>query len=216
MTTTPATPHPASGTLGPDSPRRDPHPSRRTIRRWLMTFLGYPVGGYLAFLIVGPLDSTPTALAGGAFTGAVLGLAQAWAFGFSRRGAVPWVLSTAAGLAAGTALGAAVTTYATDTTSMVVLGAVTGLCVGAAQSALLIRRVGSVALTWPIVLAGAWALGWLVSEAVIGSSVDQHFYIFGSSGAIVVALLTLPLPLVLTRRDSATRRSAARPVRSAS
>ena len=216
MTTTPATPYSASGTLGPDSRRTAPHPSRRTTRRWLVTFLGYPVGGYLAFLIVGPLDSTPTALAGGALTGAVLGLAQAWAFGFSRRGALPWVLSTAVGLAAGTAIGAAVTTYATDTTSLVVLGAVTGLCVGAAQSALLIRRVGSVALTWPIVLAGAWALGWLVSEAVIGSSVDKHFYIFGSSGAIVVALVTLPLPLVLTRRDSAARRSAARLVGSAS
>jgi hypothetical protein len=177
---------------------------------WPVAILvGFPIGGYIAYLAVGPLESIPTALAGGAVTGLVLGLAQAWAFGPTRPQAITWVLSTAVGLAAGTALGAAATDYATDTTSLVVLGAVTGAFVGAAQGVLLIRHLGAVALVWPIVLTGAWALGWLVSEAVIGSSVDQHFYIFGSSGAIVVALLTAPLALVLARRGSDDSRSRA-------
>jgi hypothetical protein len=218
MTTTPAKPRdPASGPHPADSGRTSPFGPWRTFRRWLLTFLGFPIGGYVAFLVVGPLESTPTALAGGALTGVVLGLAQAWAFGPTRPRAVTWVLSTAVALAAGTAFGAAVTDYATDTTSLVVLGAVTGGFVGAAQGVLLVRPLGAAALLWPIVLTGAWALGWLVSEAVIGTSVDQHFYVFGSSGAIVVAVLTAPLTLVLARRGSVDSRSrAARPTRSAS
>jgi hypothetical protein len=218
MTTTPSKPHgTASGPHPARSSSTTPSSAGRTFGRWLVSFLGFPVGGYVAFLTVGPLESIPTALAGGALTGVVLGLAQAWAFGRTRPQAVTWVLSTAVGLATGTALGAAVTDYATDTTSLVVLGAVTGAFVGAAQGVLLIRHLGAVALVWPIVLSGAWALGWLISEAVIGSSVDQHFYIFGSSGAIVVAVLTAPLPLLLARRALAvTRASAARATGSAS
>lgn len=218
MTTTPAKPHgTTSGPRPADSSSTAPSSPWRTFGRWLVSFLGFPVGGYVAFLTIGPLESIPTALAGGALTGVVLGLTQAWAFGRTRPRAITWVLSTAAGLAAGTALGAALTDYATDTTSLVVLGAVTGAFVGAAQAVLLIRHLGAVAMVWPIVLSGAWALGWLISEAVIGSSVDQHFYIFGSSGAIVVAVLTAPLALVLARRGSTDSRSrAARPTGSAS
>jgi hypothetical protein len=218
MTTTPAKPRDAaSGPRPADSRSTSPSSPWRTFGRWLVSFLGFPIGGYIAYLAVGPLESVSTALAGGAVTGLVLGLAQAWAFGPARPRAITWVLSTAVGLAAGTALGAAVTDYATDTTSLVVLGAVTGAFVGATQGLLLIRHLRAVALVWPIVLTVAWALGWLVSEAVIGSSVDQHFYIFGSSGAIVVAALTAPLALVLARQGSTdSRLRAARPTGSAS
>ncbi|MFC7726966.1 hypothetical protein ACFQW6_17775 [Nocardioides sp. GCM10028917] len=218
MTTTPAKPRDAaSGPRPADPSSTAPSSPWRTFGRWLVSFLGFPVGGYVAFLTIGPLESIPTALAGGALTGVVLGLAQAWAFGPTRPRSIIWVLSTAAGLAAGTALGAALTDYATDTTSLVVLGAVTGAFVGAAQGVLLIRHLRAVALAWPLVLSGTWALGWLVSEAVIGSSVDQHFYIFGSSGAIVVAVLTAPLALVLAGPGSTDRpSSAARPMGSAS
>lgn len=180
------------------------HRTGRTIGRWLASFLGFPLGGYIAFLVVGPLDSTSTGLAGGAVAGLVVGLAQSWALSSSGPRAGAWVMSTAVAMAAGTALGAAVTDYSTDTSSLVALGAVTGITVGAAQGALLIRHVGAAALVWPILLAGAWALGWLVSEAVIGSSVDQHFYVFGSSGAIVVAVLTAPLALGLESRATST------------
>jgi hypothetical protein len=211
MTTTPARPPRAAnnGTHEPGSTSAARLRSRRILGRWLVSFLGFPVGGYAAFLIVGPLESIATGLAGGAITGLVLGLAQTWAFGPPRPHAVAWVSSTAVGLALGTALGAAVTDYGTDTPSLVVLGAVTGAFVGAAQGVLLSRRVGAAALLWPILLTAAWALGWLVSEAVIGSSVDQHFYIFGSSGAIVVAALTAPLALILSRRGSIEDRARA-------
>jgi hypothetical protein len=218
MTTTPArSSDAASGTHPTNSSHTSGRRPSRIFGRWLLSFLGFPIGGYVAIVVVGPLDSTATALAGGALTGAVLGLAQAWAFGPTRPHVVTWVLATAVGLALGAAYGAAETDYATDVTSLVVLGAVTGLSVGITQGIVLLRRVGAAALLWPLVLTGSWALGWLISEAVIGSSVDQHFYIFGSSGAIAVAVLTAPLPLVLARQwsaDSSPR--TARPARSTS
>lgn len=218
MTTTPAQSHDtAIGTRPFNSNNTSPPRRRRTIGRWLVSFLGFPIGGYAAFLALGPMDSTPTAFAGGAIAGAVLGATQAWAFGASRPRPVAWVLATAAGLAAGAAIGADVTAYATDVASLFAFGAVTGVSVGIAQGIVLFRHLGAAALLWPILLTGAWALGWLVSEAVIGSSVDQHFYIFGSSGAIVVAALTSPLVLVLNRPTSTAHTSTAtRPARSAS
>jgi hypothetical protein len=127
------------------------------------------------------------------------------------------MLATAAGLSIGAAIGAEATDYATDLGALVMLGAVTGLSVGITQGVVLLRHVGMAALSWPLVLAGAWALGWMISEAVIGSSVDQHFYVFGASGAIVVAVLTSPLTLVLDHGASTSGRpSAVRPARSAS
>jgi hypothetical protein len=213
MTTTPARPHDStSGTHSPASSRTPRRGRARTVGRWLMSFLGFPIGGYVAFLTLGPLESTPTAVAGGALAGVVLGLAQGWAFGPTRPHVVAWVLTTAAGLAVGTALGAAATDYATDVTSLVLLGAVTGMSVGIAQAVVLHRRLGAPALLWPLILTGAWALGWRVSQAVIGSSVDQQFYIFGASGALVVAILTSPLAVMLERRVPVdTRSPAARP-----
>jgi hypothetical protein len=68
-----------------------------------------------------------------------------------------------------------------------------------AQTLVLLPRLGITALMWPVALSGAWALGWVVSEAVIGTSVDQHFCVFGASGAIVVATVTTALPLALNR-----------------
>jgi hypothetical protein len=47
-------------------------------------------------------------------------------------------------------------------------------------------------------LAAIWALGWVVTTA-IGVQVDERFTVFGSSGAIVVTVLTIALPLVLNR-----------------
>jgi uncharacterized membrane protein YhiD involved in acid resistance len=41
-----------------------------------------------------------------------------------------------------------------------------------------------------------WALGWAVT-AGIGVDVDQHFTVFGSSGALLVTAATLILPIRL-------------------
>jgi hypothetical protein len=41
----------------------------------LAILLGFPIGGLIADLIVGPVDSFGAALAGGLFAGAVIGVA---------------------------------------------------------------------------------------------------------------------------------------------
>ena len=64
------------------------------------------------------------------------------------------------------------------------------------------------AIGWPVYLASVWAVGWVV-PALIGVQVEQQFTVFGSSGAVVVALLTSVLPLVLRRDRSGTAGGAA-------
>ncbi|HCB05835.1 MAG TPA: hypothetical protein DEQ43_16580 [Nocardioides bacterium] len=49
----------------------------RAALRWLASFVGFPLGGLAAMLLVGPVDSAPAAAAGGLLSGAVVGLAQA-------------------------------------------------------------------------------------------------------------------------------------------
>jgi len=51
-------------------------PSARLWVWWLLTFVGFPVGGGLAYLAARALDGTAGAAIGGAITGAVVGIAQ--------------------------------------------------------------------------------------------------------------------------------------------
>ena len=44
--------------------------TRRTIARWMVSFAGFPLGGFAAFLLIGPVDSLGRALVGGLLTGA--------------------------------------------------------------------------------------------------------------------------------------------------
>jgi hypothetical protein len=175
----------------------------RTIGRWMLSFAGYPLGGYAAYLLIGRVDSIGSALAGGLLTGIILGAVQAWAMGPTRTRPLAWILGTGAGLMTGVAVGAAMVDYETDLRSLVVQGAVCGALVGVAQGALLYRRLGVLVMMWPLFLGGAFALGWAVTTSA-GIDVDQQFTIFGSSGALVVALLTAVLPLALNSRRTAS------------
>ena len=73
----------------------------RTIARWMVTFLGFPAGGFAALLIVGPVDSLVTAAAGGLITGAILGAVQSFGLGRSGPRAWQWISATALGLMVG-------------------------------------------------------------------------------------------------------------------
>jgi hypothetical protein len=44
----------------------------------MLSFAGYPLGGYAAYLLTGRVDSLGPALAGGLLTGAGLGATLAW------------------------------------------------------------------------------------------------------------------------------------------
>lgn len=169
----------------------------------MVSFVGYPVGGYAAFLLTGRVDGPGPALAGGLLTGTVIGAVQIWAMGERRPSPRAWILATAVGLMIGVTAGAALVDYQTDLRSLVVQGAVGGALVGAAQAIVLRPQLGRVVLVWPLFLSGTFAVGWAVTTSA-GIDVDQQFTIFGSSGALVATLLTAALPLVLNSRREAT------------
>jgi hypothetical protein len=178
----------------------------RTVARWMVSFAGFPLGGFAALILTDPVDSVGNAVAGGLITGAVLGAVQAWALRFDRRQLVAWTLATALGLAVGLALGASLVDFGTGMGDLAVQGAVTGALVGFAQALVLRPRIGMVAFVWPIYLAGAWALGWVVTTAG-GIAVEEQFTTFGSFGALTVALLTSVLPVFLSTRPRTEKSS---------
>ncbi len=173
---------------------------KRSSLRWLVTFVGFPLGGLLAELVIGPVDTLGSAVAGGVLTGLVLGAVQAWALGSARVMPEAWIGATAAGFAVGLGVGAAAVGYGTSAGDLAIQGAVCGLCVGAAQAVVLRRRFGPLALMWAPALAAIWALGWTITTA-IGVDVESQYTVFGSSGAFVVTLLTSVLPITLALRE---------------
>jgi hypothetical protein len=166
---------------------------------WCLTFLGLPVGGYVAEAIVGPIDAVWVAVAAGAIAGLAIGAAQ-WLvlrdFGIDAR----WIAMTAVGLAAGLGVGVAVFDYGTSIGDLAVLGAVSGLCVGAAQWLVLRDHVGA-SFLWIPGIAAFWALGWTITTS-IGVDVESKWAVFGASGAITVALLSGGLLWFLSRLRS--------------
>ncbi len=177
----------------------------RTGLRWLPTFVGFPLGGLLAELVVGRVDGPFAAVVGGALTGAVLGTAQ-W-LGLRRRGVDQrWIAATALGLAAGLGGGAALVEYRTGLGALAAQGAVSGMAVGIAQAALLRRRLGRLAAVWPPASAAMWALGWTITTAV-GVDVEAQYTVFGSTGALAVTVLSAVLPVVLGRRPGGDGRA---------
>ena len=113
--------------------------SRPRVWAWpLAALLGFPIGGYVANLTVGAVDSVGAALAGGLIAGAVVGAAQ-W---LALRQFVPWlwIAATSLGMGAGLAVGAAVVDYSIDRADLMLMGAITGLGVGVLQALVLARQ----------------------------------------------------------------------------
>jgi hypothetical protein len=169
---------------------------KRSALRWLPTFAGFPIGGFVAELVAGPVDGLGAALTAGAITGVVLGAVQSWGMGEHGPSAAHWITATTAGLAAGLALGSALVGYGTGLGDLVVQGAICGLAIGTAQ-ALTLR--GRVTYLWAPALSALWALGWAVTTS-IGIDVDTQWAVFGSSGALVVTAATAVLPVLLATR----------------
>jgi hypothetical protein len=168
----------------------------RSALRWLPTFFGFPLGGFVAELIAGPVDGLFAALLAGAITGIVLGAVQSWGMGSNGPPAGRWITATTAGLTVGLALGSATVGYGTSLADLVVQGAICGLAIGIAQ-ALVLR--GRVAYLWAPALSALWAIGWAITTS-IGIDVDTQWAVFGSSGALVVTAATAVLPVLLANR----------------
>ena len=187
------------------SPTKAPT-TARSVGRWMVSFLGFPLGGFAALALTDPVASVGNALIGGLVTGAVLGAVQAWALRSDRRQLVAWTLATGLGLAVGLALGSSLVDYGTSIGDLALQGAVTGAAVGLTQAVALRRRAPALAAVWPLYLAGAYALGWVVTTAG-GIAVEEQFTTFGAYGALTVAALTSVLPLVLSHRPLGSERT---------
>ena len=179
-------------------------------RMWLWPvaiLVGFPIGGYIADLVVDGVDSVGAALAGGLIVGAVIGAAE-W-FALRQRVSWLWIPATTVGMAVGLVAGAALVDYGIDREDLALMGAVNGAAVGVMQTLVLARQRIPGAFWWAVATPPAWALGWFVSSYVISRNIDEQFPIFGASGAIVFGLLTWLLLAVLFRAAPEGRRAAA-------
>jgi hypothetical protein len=180
------------------TPTRSDKPWLRTAR-WIGSFIGFPLGGLAASVIVGPVNSGLTAIAGGLLTGAVLGAAQAVGLGLVGTVALRWIVATSVGFGTGLGIGATAVGFATSLQDLLVQGAISGLLVGVLQAVLLRKSLGFLALSWPPAVAAFWALGWFITTSV-GVRVDQQWTVFGAAGAITVTVLTAVLPTIIARK----------------
>ena len=174
--------------------------------RWtwpVAILLGFPLGGLLANVIAGAVDSAGAAIAGGLIAGAIVGAAQ-W---FALRPLVEWfwIVATSAGMAAGLAVGAAIVDYGISRGDLALMGAVTGAGVGALQAVVLGRHIPG-AIWWALANPPAWAVAWLVTSWVISTNVNDRWTNFGAGGALVFAFVTwCVLAFLLARRSTEAR-----------
>jgi len=164
---------------------------------WMLAFLGFPLGGLLALVLVGSVDGLASGALGGALAGAVIGVAQWLVLRRYLRVGPEWVLATALGVAIGDGVGALLTGAGTGLGALLITGLAAGVAVGLLQWRLLQGRI-LLASLWPPVLAIAWPLGWAVTWAA-GVDVDRGYYVFGASGALVFAAITGLVMLLILR-----------------
>src|SRR5215204_5408053 len=164
---------------------------------WMLTFLGFPLGGLLAIVLVGSVEEAVSGALGGALAGAVLGVAQWLVLRRYLRVGPEWILATALGVAIGDGVGALLTGAGTGIGALLITGLATGVAVGLLQWWLLRGRL-LVASLWPPVVAIAWPLGWTVTWAS-GIAVERGYYVFGALGALVFAAVTGLAMLLMLR-----------------
>lgn len=179
-------------------------PSGRSLLvRWLIAVLAFPVGGFVGHAIAGPAATAPGALLSGLIAGGLVGLGQAFALGLGRQAIVLWAGSTALGLGLALAAVTAGIGQIDTTLDAVLLGAISGLTLGAGQAVVLVRARVAEAWIWVVAAGIAWAIGWLVTSSV-GVALAAGWPVFGLSGAIASQLITLAALWKITQGREAT------------
>jgi hypothetical protein len=177
---------------------------------WMVGFLAFPIAGVAAGVIAGRIDSASAAVIGGAIAGLVVGTGQA----LVSRGRLDWhwwIPATAIGMALGLLLGAAVVGYRSSLPDLAIMGALTGVPLGIAQTVALPRRA-RLRWAWATAMPAVWALGWTVTT-VAGIAVSDQFAIFGAFGALAfTALSGLLLHVLLPTSTAPSRDRHAGPV----
>jgi len=162
---------------------------RTILLRWLVATAGFPIGGFVGHAIAGPAATVIAALIGGLIAGAIIGLGQAGALALRPQAIAIWAGVTAVGLAVPLIAITALIGQIDTTFDAVLLGALTGLAIGAGQAVLFGREGVGNAWIWVGASAVAWAVGWLVTAAV-GVALAPGWPVFGLSGALVSQVIT--------------------------
>ena len=166
---------------------------------WTVGFVSFPIAGIAAQAAVGRINDAVSALVGGLVAGAVIGTGQ-WLVARRLLGDPrAWIPATAAAMGIGLLAGAWAVGYGTSVGELALMGAITGLPLGAAQGFLLRDRVAR-AWVWAVAVPLLWALGWTVTAAA-GIDVDRQYAVFGAFGAVTFMALS---GVVLDRLRAAT------------
>jgi hypothetical protein len=157
----------------------------RDYAKWVAVFLAFMIGGFVGRLIANPADGFVFAFIAAAVAGAIIGLAQWLALG-RNISAVRWIGATALGLGASFVIVQAL--GATTNSAALIIGAVTGLGVGIAQSLVRSEQMPPAAI-WIPTMGVAWAIAWVVTTS-IGVQASAGWPVVGLSGALTAQLLT--------------------------
>ncbi len=190
--------------------RTSASPFLRTWLLWTAGALAFPLAGLAGTAVAGRVDSPMAALIGGAVAGLVIGAAQA----LLSRGRLDirrWAPATSMGMGLGLLLGAVTVGYETSLADLVLMGALTGVVLGVAQT-LALPRPTRLRWGWAAAFPVLWALGW-TATTLGGISVDEQFTVFGAYGAVTFSALSgLLLQVLLPYQAAATADSAPAPV----
>ena len=176
---------------GPKSGPTMGDPRRFNVKGWLLwtaAFVSFPIAGIAAQAAAGRINDAVAALAGGLVAGAVIGTGQWLADRRLLGDPLAWIAATAAAMGIGLLAGAWVVGYGTSVGELAVMGAITGLPLGAVQAFLLRDRVAR-SWVWAAAMPLLWALGWTVTAAA-GIDVDRQYAVFGAFGAVTFMALS--------------------------
>ncbi len=168
---------------------------------WLAAFLAFPIGGGVATLLIGKLETPLQGALGGAIAGLVLGLFQMLALRLRIDVNGEWIIATIIALASGVAIGVALFGTATTLEAILLRAVPTALLLGIAQ-ALMLNRYTTLAWLWIPPILVLYPLAWFITTQVIGRNVEQGFIVFGASGAILFQVLNGLVLWWLLRRGS--------------
>ena len=142
-----------------------PDPRRFNVKGWLWWtagFVSFPIAGIAAQAAVGRVNDAVSALVGGLIAGAVIGTGQ-WLVARRLLGDPrTWIPATAAAMGIGLLAGAWVVGYGTSVGELALMGAITGLPLGAVQGVPGPRPVG------PLLGVGGG------HAAAVGAGLDCH------------------------------------------
>ena len=155
---------------------------------WSLAFLGFPIGGLLAHLTVGPITNALRAGLAGAITGAVIGLGQWLVLGGALPLSAGWILATSAGMAIGMGISAALLGTEPGGNRLLWRAGITGLCIGSAQW-FIFRQIMPGSVIWIALIGAGWVLGWFVTRSA-GVDLSLRWPVFGATGALAFQFLT--------------------------